>query len=71
MELFGVEFENPVWTASGTFGFGLEYAPYMDLNRVGAVCVKGLSIKPREGNEPPRIWDSAARSLPSALLKDP
>ncbi|RUM41995.1 MAG: dihydroorotate dehydrogenase, partial [Desulfurobacterium sp.] len=50
VKLFGVEFENPVWTASGTFGFGLEYAPYIDLNKVGAVCVKGLSINPREGN---------------------
>ncbi len=71
MELFGVEFENPVWTASGTFGFGLEYAPYMDLNRVGAVCVKGLSIKPREGNEPPRIWETPCGMLNAIGLQNP
>jgi len=70
-ELFGVEFENPVWTASGTFGFGLEYAPYVDLNRVGAVCVKGLSIKPREGNEPPRIWETPCGMLNAIGLQNP
>jgi len=71
VELFGVEFENPVWTASGTFGFGLEYAPYLDLNRVGAVCVKGLSLKPREGNEPPRIWETPCGMLNAIGLQNP
>nr|WP_121171137.1 dihydroorotate dehydrogenase [Thermovibrio guaymasensis] len=71
VKLFGVEFENPVWTASGTFGFGLEYAPYVDLNRVGAVCVKGLSIKPREGNEPPRIWETPCGMLNAIGLQNP
>ncbi len=71
VNLFGVEFENPVWTASGTFGFGLEYAPYVDLNRVGAVCVKGLSIKPREGNEPPRIWETPCGMLNAIGLQNP
>lgn len=70
-KLFGVEFENPVWTASGTFGFGLEYAPYLDLNKVGAVCVKGLSIKPREGNEPPRIWETPCGMLNAIGLQNP
>jgi len=71
VRLFGVEFENPVWTASGTFGFGLEYAPYVDLNRVGAVCVKGLSLKPREGNEPPRIWETPCGMLNAIGLQNP
>jgi len=71
VKLFGVEFENPVWTASGTFGFGLEYAPYLDLNRVGAVCVKGLSLKPREGNEPPRIWETPCGMLNAIGLQNP
>jgi len=71
VKLFGVEFENPVWTASGTFGFGLEYAPYVDLNRVGAVCVKGLSLKPREGNEPPRIWETPCGMLNAIGLQNP
>jgi len=71
VKLFGVEFENPVWTASGTFGFGLEYAPHIDLNRVGAICVKGLSLKPREGNEPPRIWETPCGMLNAIGLQNP
>ncbi len=71
VELFGVEFENPVWTASGTFGFGLEYSPYVDLNKVGAVCVKGLSLKPREGNPPPRIWETPCGMLNAIGLQNP
>ncbi|MEO2069278.1 MAG: dihydroorotate dehydrogenase [Desulfurobacteriaceae bacterium] len=71
VKLFGVEFENPVWTASGTFGFGLEYAPYLDLNKVGAVCVKGLSINPRQGNEPPRIWETPCGMLNAIGLQNP
>ena len=71
VELFGVEFENPVWTASGTFGFGIEYAPYLELSRVGAVCVKGLSLKPREGNEPPRIWETPCGMLNAIGLQNP
>lgn len=69
--LFGVEFKNPVWTASGTFGFALEYAPYVDLNNVGAVCVKGLSITQREGNEPPRIWETPCGMLNAIGLQNP
>ncbi|WP_041737539.1 dihydroorotate dehydrogenase [Desulfurobacterium thermolithotrophum] len=71
VKLFGVEFENPVWTASGTFGFGLEYASFVDLNKVGAVCVKGLSINPREGNEPPRIWETPCGMLNAIGLQNP
>ncbi|WP_457677813.1 dihydroorotate dehydrogenase [Thermovibrio sp.] len=71
VELFGIEFENPVWTASGTFGFGLEYEPYLDLNEVGAVCVKGLSLKPREGNPPPRIWETPCGMLNAIGLQNP
>ncbi len=71
VKLFGVTFNNPVWTASGTFGFGLEYAPYVDLNKVGAVCVKGLSIEPREGNEPPRIWETPCGMLNAIGLQNP
>jgi len=71
VNLFGVEFENPVWTASGTFGFGIEYSPYIDLNKVGAVCVKGLSLEPREGNEPPRIWETPCGMLNAIGLQNP
>ena len=71
VELFGVKFNNPVWTASGTFGFGVEYADWVNLNSVGAVCVKGLSITPREGNEPPRIWETPCGMLNAIGLQNP
>ena len=71
VELFGVKFKNPVWTASGTFGFGIEYKDFVDLNKVGAVCVKGLSINPREGNEPPRIWETPCGMLNAIGLQNP
>jgi dihydroorotate dehydrogenase (NAD+) catalytic subunit len=71
IELFGVSFQNPIWTASGTFGFGMEYKEYVDLNRIGAICVKGLSIKPRDGNEPPRIWETPCGMLNAIGLQNP
>jgi len=71
VRLFGVEFKNPVWTASGTFGFGIEFESLTDLNRIGAVCVKGLSVEPREGNEPPRIWETPCGMLNSIGLQNP
>jgi dihydroorotate dehydrogenase (NAD+) catalytic subunit len=54
---------NPVVTASGTFGYGEEYAAFYDLSRLGAIVVKGLSLTPREGNSPPRLVET-----PSGLL---
>ncbi len=71
VELFGIKFKNPVWTASGTFGFGIEYKDFVDLNKIGAVCVKGLSINPREGNEPPRIWETPCGMLNAIGLQNP
>ena len=50
INIAGVEFINPVMAASGTFGFGREYADYMDLNKIGGISVKGLTLKPRLGN---------------------
>jgi dihydroorotate dehydrogenase (NAD+) catalytic subunit len=58
-----LELKNPVMTASGTFGYGLEYAPLIDLNRLGAIVVKGLSLKPMAGNPPPRIVETACGML--------
>jgi dihydroorotate dehydrogenase (NAD+) catalytic subunit len=71
VSLFGVEFESPVWTASGTFGFGVEYSRIVDLNKVGAVCVKGLSLKPKEGNPPPRVWETPCGMLNAIGLQNP
>src|SRR3989304_5100203 len=63
VDIAGIKLKNPVMTASGTFGYGEEFAPYLDLNRLGAVVVKGLSLKPRQGNPPPRIVQTAAGML--------
>lgn len=65
-----LELKNPVMTASGTFGYGEEFAPYVDLNRLGAVVVKGLSLEPRAGNEPPRIMETAAGMLNAVGLEN-
>jgi len=50
--------KNPVIGASGTFGYGLEFSPYMDLDQLGGFIVKGLYLKPREGNPPPRLVET-------------
>jgi dihydroorotate dehydrogenase (NAD+) catalytic subunit len=55
--------KNPVLTASGTFGYGREFFPLMDLNRLGGIVVKGVSLKPREGNPPPRIVETPCGML--------
>ena len=50
--------QNPVMTASGTFGFGLEYADFVDLNTLGGIIVKGTTLNPREGNDYPRLAET-------------
>lgn len=67
----GIEMKNPVLTASGTFGFGLEYAPYVDLRALGAVTVKGITLEPRAGNPTPRLWETPAGVLNSIGLQNP
>ena len=67
----GVEFENPVVTGSGTFGFGYEYSQYYDLDAIGGISVKGLTLKPREGNKPPRIAEVYGGILNSIGLQNP
>lgn len=59
----GVALQTPVIAASGTFGYGLEFEPYLDLNRIGGLVTKGISLKPREGNPPQRIWETASGML--------
>jgi dihydroorotate dehydrogenase (NAD+) catalytic subunit len=63
VQLGPLELNNPVIAASGTFGYGEEYAPLVDLNQIGAIVVKGLSLKPKPGNPPPRIVET-----PSGML---
>jgi dihydroorotate dehydrogenase (NAD+) catalytic subunit len=55
--------KNPVITASGTFGYGTEFVPFLDLGRLGGICVKGLSLRPRAGNPPPRTCETPAGML--------
>jgi len=55
--------KNPVLTASGTFGYGLEYDGHFDVAELGGICTKGLSLLPRHGNPPARIWETAAGML--------
>ena len=61
---------TPVLAASGTFGYGSEYAPIVDLAKVGAVITKSLSMKPREGNPTPRIWETPSGMLNAIGLEN-
>jgi dihydroorotate dehydrogenase (NAD+) catalytic subunit len=63
VEIAGVRFKNPVLTASGTFGYGLEFANLMDLNSLGGIVVKGLSMTPIKGNSPPRVYETSSGML--------
>lgn len=66
----GMVLRNPIMTASGTFGYGAEFAPYMDLHSIGAMVTKGLSLKPRAGNPPPRIVETPAGMLNAVGLQN-
>lgn len=70
VELAGITLKNPVMTASGTFGYGEEYAPLIDLNQLGAIVVKAITKKPRQGNPPPRVVEVAAGMLSSCGLQN-
>ena len=63
--------KNPVMTASGTFGYGAEFAPYGDLTQLGGIVVKGLSLQPREGNPCPRIAETTGGMLNAIGLQGP
>lgn len=67
----GVEFKNPFVAASGTFGFGREYAEFYDLSEIGGVSTKGMTIRPRCGNPTPRIAESACGIVNSVGLENP
>jgi dihydroorotate dehydrogenase (NAD+) catalytic subunit len=62
--------KNPIGTASGTFGYGLEFADYLDLASLGAISVKGLSLRPCHGNPPPRICETDAGMLNAIGLQN-
>ncbi len=62
--------KNPLMTASGTFGYGTEYAGFVDIGKLGAIVVKGLSWEPRMGNPPPRIMETAGGMLNAIGLEN-
>ena len=66
-----LKIKNPVMTASGTFGYGKEYSEFVDLNRLGAIVVKGISLKPMKGNPVPRICETPCGMLNAIGLQNP
>ncbi|MEW8958259.1 MAG: dihydroorotate dehydrogenase [Moorella sp. (in: firmicutes)] len=71
VKIAGLSLKNPVMPASGTFGFGEEYAPFIDLNRLGAIVVKTITLKPLIGNPPPRLMETPCGLLNSIGLQNP
>ena len=63
--------KNPVVVSSGTFGFGEEFEDFFDLNRLGAIIPKGISLKPMAGNPPPRIFETEGGIINSIGLQNP
>lgn len=70
VSLGSLRLKNPVMSASGTFGYGLEYAPFYDISRLGAVVVKGLSLAPTAGNPPGRIVETSSGMLNAIGLQN-
>ncbi len=70
VDINGLKLANPVLTASGTFGYGSEFAALVDLDRLGGIVVKGISLKPSAGNPPPRIVETACGMLNAIGLEN-
>lgn len=70
VEIAGIKMRNPVMTASGTFGYGEEFAEYMDLESIGALITKGLSLRPKAGNSTPRIVETPGGMLNAIGLQN-
>ncbi len=70
VEIAGIKLKNPVITASGTFGYGEEFSPFIDLDRLGAMVLKGITLKPKMGNPPPRIIETPSGMLNSIGLQN-
>ena len=71
VNLAGIPMKNPVTVASGTFGYGREFEEFIDLNKLGGICTKGTSLKPKAGNKPPRVYEPTAGMLNSIGLQNP
>lgn len=70
VDIAGLKMKNPVMTASGTYGSGKEYGELIDINRLGAICVKTVTLKPMSGNPPPRLWETPSGMLNSIGLQN-
>lgn len=70
VEVGKIRMKNPVMTSSGTFGYGEEFSPFIDLNRLGAMVLKGITLKPKMGNPPPRIIETPSGILNSIGLQN-
>jgi len=71
VEIAGLKLKNPVMTASGTFGFGEEYAELVDVSRLGAVVTKSVTLQPWQGNPPPRVYETPSGMLNAIGLQNP
>jgi dihydroorotate dehydrogenase (NAD+) catalytic subunit len=67
----GLRLSNPIMVASGTFGYGIEYGEVVDVQRLGAICCKGTTLRPRIGNPPPRVTETPGGMLNSIGLQNP
>jgi dihydroorotate dehydrogenase (NAD+) catalytic subunit len=70
VDIAGINLRNPVMTASGTFGYGREFSDYLDLEKIGAIITKGLSLKPKAGNPTPRIVETPGGMLNAIGLQN-
>ena len=70
VDLGGIALRNPVLTASGTFGYGTEFAPFLDLRCIGGFVAKSLTLEPRHGNPPPRIAEAPSGMLNAISLEN-
>lgn len=70
IKLFGKTFENPVWVASGTFGYGEEYAEIYDVSKLGAIVTKSVTLEPRQGHPPPRVVETPSGMLNAIGLQN-
>jgi len=70
VEIAGLKLKNPIMPASGTFGYGEEYSPYIDLNQLGAIVTKGMSLNPKAGNNTPRICETTSGMLNAIGLQN-
>lgn len=71
VDLNGLILKNPITVASGTFGFGREYTDYVDLNKIGGISVKGLTLLPKKGNPTPRVVETPMGMINSVGLQNP